>query len=106
MELTDARPVPRRSAIERERAQRSIVRQTVRVLVALVILATLLFYAVASLLPIYWMVVTSLKLSEAVLEIPPKLLPIPLSFDAYTRLAAFPSALRWFINSGIAVSAV
>jgi multiple sugar transport system permease protein len=49
--------------------------------------------------PLYWAVITSLKRERDVLDSPPSWLPIPISFNAYTRVLTESGLLRWYFNS-------
>ncbi len=49
--------------------------------------------------PLYWAVVTSLKRENDVLANPPSLLPIPLTFNAYSAVLTESGLLRWYFNS-------
>lgn len=71
-----------------------------------VVFAILIAYALASYLPIYWMVVTSLKANNALLKVPPEWLPNPFTLNSYTRLLSFPNTGRWFLNSFVVVGSI
>ena len=49
--------------------------------------------------PLYWAVITSLKRESNVLARPPSWLPIPISFEAYTKVLTESGLLRWYFNS-------
>ncbi|HVU10044.1 MAG TPA: carbohydrate ABC transporter permease [Phototrophicaceae bacterium] len=51
------------------------------------------------LLPLWWMVSTSLKAHQYILHTPPDLFPNPISFESYTRLGQEIDLLRTFFNS-------
>jgi len=51
------------------------------------------------LLPFLWMLSTALKGNQYVLSMPPQLLPNPLTFESFTRLAELYPMLRIFGNS-------
>lgn len=54
------------------------------------------------LIPVYWMLVTSLKTNDAVFQVPPDLIPLPPSVESYTT-AVFsdPDIARGLMNSAI-----
>lgn len=61
------------------------------------ILATIVY-----LIPVYWMVVTSLKTSEAVFRVPPDLIPLPATVESYaTAVFSDPDIARGLLNSAI-----
>lgn len=50
-------------------------------------------------LPFVWMLSTSLKSQEYILETPPQLIPTPITFESYARLAERIDLTRVFFNS-------
>ncbi|MEU6247847.1 carbohydrate ABC transporter permease [Glycomyces sp. NPDC047010] len=58
--------------------------------------------AAVYLVPVYWMVVTSLKAGDAVFRVPPDLVPLPPTVESYTR-AVFsdPDIARGLANSAV-----
>lgn len=61
------------------------------------ILATIVY-----LIPVYWMVVTSLKTSDAVFRVPPDLIPLPATVESYaTAVFSDPDIARGLLNSAI-----
>lgn len=50
-------------------------------------------------LPFMWMLSTSLKSQEYILETPPQLIPTPITFESYARLAERIDLTRVFFNS-------
>jgi multiple sugar transport system permease protein len=58
-----------------------------------------LFMAGVWIFPLYWAVITSLKRESAVLADRPSWLPIPFSFEAYSRVLTESGLLRWYFNS-------
>ncbi|MCB0057735.1 MAG: carbohydrate ABC transporter permease, partial [Caldilineaceae bacterium] len=61
-----------------------------------------LLIVVAYLFPVYWMAATSLKSSAAVFETPPRLIPWPPDFAAYSMAVLNnPLALRSIFNSAV-----
>jgi len=71
-----------------------------RLLAASATLLTLLF-GLVWVFPVYWMLVTSLKSDTDTTLLPPKLLPSPIDFSAYTYILANSPILRWYANSVI-----
>lgn len=68
--------------------------------------ATLVALALIFLVPVLWMVITSLKTYTAAQQIPPSWLPNPLSGYGYEQIlnnSANP-VLRWFLNSMVAAT--
>ncbi|MFI5925952.1 carbohydrate ABC transporter permease [Micromonospora sp. NPDC051543] len=68
--------------------------------------ATLVALALIFLVPLAWMVITSLKTYTAAQQIPPSWLPNPLSGYGYEQIltnSANP-VLRWFLNSMVAAT--
>jgi len=59
------------------------------------------FMALVWLFPLYWAVVTSLKLEEQTITKPPQLLPNPVSFASYARVLGESNIWRWYLNSAI-----
>jgi multiple sugar transport system permease protein len=72
-------------------------RRTRRRLAAAGVVATVVY-----LIPVYWMVVTSLKTSDAIFRVPPELIPLPPAVESYSR-AVFndPDIARGLANSAI-----
>ncbi|SDK62266.1 multiple sugar transport system permease protein [Glycomyces sambucus] len=58
--------------------------------------------AAVYLIPVYWMVVTSLKTGDAVFRVPPDLVPLPPTVESYTRAVfADPDIARGLANSAV-----
>lgn len=90
---TLARPVtPSR---EQGAAGRVLLRGGLKSFVYLV----LIVWALVSLLPVYWMITTSIKASTVLLQIPPQWIPSPISFDSYDTLLQGSELPRWFFNT-------
>ena len=53
------------------------------------------------LLPVYWLLVTSLKPANETFAYPPTILPREITFDAYAQLLDSPELLRALVNSVI-----
>jgi multiple sugar transport system permease protein len=88
------------SAIEEAKRQQFRERQLHRIGIGLTY-AVLTVWAALIFLPLYWMFSTSLKAGEAVFQVPPQMIPSPISFQAYQRLLTYPHTFRWFLNSAI-----
>ncbi|PIJ63370.1 carbohydrate ABC transporter permease [Mesotoga sp. H07.pep.5.3] len=58
-------------------------------------------YLIAALLPLYWVVVTSLKGPREIYTFPLKYLPSKLSFESYSKLFGFANFGVYFRNSAI-----
>lgn len=63
--------------------------------------ATLLtvLFALVWVFPVYWMVVTSLKVDTDTVVVPPSLFPKPIDFTAYTYIIQNSPIGHWYINS-------
>lgn len=59
----------------------------------------MLFLVAIMLLPFAWMLSTSLKQTQYILETPPQLLPNPATFDSYVALSERINLTRTFFNS-------
>lgn len=59
----------------------------------------MLLLVVLMLLPFAWMISTSLKAQQYILETPPRLIPDPLTFESYTSLAERMDLARIVFNS-------
>ncbi len=81
---------PRKTGSARDRAIR-------RWLAGIGVVATAVY-----LIPVYWMIVTSLKTNDAVFRVPPDLIPLPATVESYAA-AVFrdPDIARGLINSAI-----
>lgn len=81
---------PRKTGSARDRAVR-------RWLAGIGVVATAVY-----LIPVYWMIVTSLKTNDAVFRVPPDLIPLPATVESYAA-AVFrdPDIARGLINSAI-----
>lgn len=66
-----------------------------RILVYAVFVALVLII----LIPLWWMVSTSLKTQQYILHTPPELIPNPVSFDSYVQLAERINLTRTIFNS-------
>jgi multiple sugar transport system permease protein len=56
-------------------------------------------FAAAWVFPLYWIVVTSLKSEQSTIEVPPKLIPWPPTFDAFAYVFQNSPFLRWYANT-------
>lgn len=59
----------------------------------------LALYLVAAILPLYWIVVTSLKGPKEIYTMPLRYLPTPLTFASYAKLFSISSFAQYFRNS-------
>lgn len=83
-------PAGRATGSGRDRAVR-------RWLAGLGVLVTVIY-----LVPVYWMVVTSLKTNDAVFRVPPDLIPLPATVESYaTAVFRDPDIARGLTNSAI-----
>jgi len=74
-------------------------------------IALAIFFAIASLVPLYWMIVGSFKVQRVALAYPPELIPLHPSLVNWERLLIDRPTIRWLLNSivvagGIAVASV
>lgn len=70
-------------------------------------LTVLTLLALASLLPLYWMITGSLKLQQNAMSVPPELFPSAPTFANYQKLFfGSKPVLRWFFNSLGVASAI
>lgn len=58
----------------------------------------LTFWALLSLLPLYWMFITAFKSQTLVLSMPPQFWPRPATLDNFARLMGTTPLLRWMLN--------
>jgi multiple sugar transport system permease protein len=58
-------------------------------------------WAVAILMPIYWMILTAFKPESLLLEMPPQLIPRNPVFTNFTQLFDVAPIARWYLNSTI-----
>lgn len=70
-----------------------------RLIVRLILYAIMLALVLIILIPLWWMVSTSLKTQQYILHTPPDLIPNPLSFESYAQLAQRINLIRTFFNS-------
>lgn len=63
-------------------------------------------WALASLLPLYWMFVTAFKPPTIVMSLPPKLVPDPFTTINFFRLFDRAVVLRWIANSSLVSTSV
>ncbi len=63
--------------------------------------ATLLtvLFALVWVFPVYWMVVTSLKVDTDTIVVPPTLFPKPIDLTAYTYIIQNSPIAHWYVNS-------
>jgi multiple sugar transport system permease protein len=66
----------------------------------------LVAWACVSLLPVYWMLSTSVKASTSLLTVPPQWIPNPLSFEHYETIFKLSSLPRWILNTAFVSAAV
>ena len=70
-----------------------------RVLSAVIVHGLLIAGSFMALLPFFWMVITSLKVPEAMFTMPPQWLPEPVTFQNYERLFTLIPFARQFFNT-------
>lgn len=67
----------------------------------IIAICVLIFWAVLSLMPLYWMVSISFMKIVTLLRMPPSLIPIPFTIENYVRLIGKSLLPRWELNSTI-----
>jgi multiple sugar transport system permease protein len=68
--------------------------------------AVLIAWACVSLLPVYWMLSTSVKASTSMLTVPPQWIPSPLSLEHYEAIFKLSALPRWILNTAFVSAAV
>lgn len=74
--------------------------------VRVVVYAILIVWACLSLLPVYWMLSTSVKASTSMLAVPPQWIPNPLSLEHYEAIFKLSALPRWIFNTAFVSAAV
>lgn len=69
-------------------------------------LAVVIFIAILLLLPIFWMIVGSLKIQRVALAYPPEFFPRNPTFENWERLLIDRPSLRWMLNSFIVAGGI
>jgi multiple sugar transport system permease protein len=64
----------------------------------------LVFFALATIMPLIWMVSTAFKPNDLVLKLPPEIIPSQPTIENFQIFFAQPQALRWILNSVIVVT--
>ena len=59
----------------------------------------IIFFALLSLFPLYWLITSSFKASAAIYKMPPDWFPSSWALDNYTALFKNQPAFRWIFNS-------
>ncbi len=80
---------------------RDVAFRVARIALKVVVYGILVVWACVSLLPIYWMLTTSIKAATTVLSVPPQWIPNPISlvhYEAIFKLSALP---RWVFNTAL-----
>lgn len=99
---TAVRPLTSAPAVEREAFAGPVARGVAKGIVY----AVLVIWAMVSLLPVYWMITTSIKASTVLVQIPPEWIPNPISLDSYQTLLQHSDLPRWFLNTAFVSAAV
>ncbi|HEV8638274.1 MAG TPA: carbohydrate ABC transporter permease [Chloroflexota bacterium] len=71
-----------------------------------VVYALLVVWAGVSLLPVYWMLSTSVKAATSMLTVPPQWIPYPLSLEHYQRILELSALPRWLFNTAFVAAAI
>src|SRR4029077_5498272 len=72
----------------------------------LVAYGCLVVFAVATLMPLIWMISTEFKPNDLVLKLPPVLIPSDPTLDNFRIFFAQPQAWRWIFNSVFVVTII
>jgi multiple sugar transport system permease protein len=72
-----------------------------RLLLRVMAYAVLTAWAACALLPLYWMVSTSLKSASVVMKMPPEWFPAAPTLENYRLLFRRAAMARWFLNSAL-----
>ena len=102
---TTARPAAELSDLERARPDGLLIRGTRRTATVLAY-ALLLLFALATVLPLIWMLSTAFKPNEMVLAMPPVLIPTSPTLEHFATFFKQPHAWRWILNSAVMVTAL
>jgi len=68
--------------------------------------ATLLLFALLSLVPLYWMVISTFKSQASLATFPPEWWPSSWTLDNLRRVVRIPHIWRWIFNSTVVAAAV
>jgi multiple sugar transport system permease protein len=80
---------------------RDVAFRVARIVLKVVVYGILIVWAGVSLLPIYWMLTTSVKAATTMLSIPPQWIPHPLSLDHYQTILKLSALPRWVFNTAV-----
>lgn len=98
--------VPDLSTAERSAGQAVVANMLAYRIGRAVAYMLLILMAIASLMPLYWMMTTSLKGQASYLRQPPEMFPADPTFDNFTQLFANPNMNRWIFNSAFIATSV
>lgn len=65
-----------------------------------------LILAILSLIPLYWMIISSFKIQKTAIAYPPQWFPVNPTLDNWERLLVGRPSLRWLFNSFVVASGV
>jgi multiple sugar transport system permease protein len=83
-----------------------VASKTPRIALRIVVYGILLVWAGVSLLPVYWMLTTSIKAATTMLSLPPQWIPRPISFVHYQTLFELEALRRWIFNTAFVSTVV
>ncbi|MGH2562655.1 MAG: carbohydrate ABC transporter permease [Thermomicrobiales bacterium] len=89
------------SARPRARASWLPTSRTLHIGARVLVYAVLVAWAGIALLPIYWMLTTSVKSSTSMLSLPPQWIPNPISLDHYRTIFQESDLPRWIFNTAL-----
>ena len=96
-------PLPRKNRVEQIR---EIAGKTLRFLLKAIVYSILVAWACVSMLPLYWMLSTSIKAATTMLDMPPQWIPRPISLEHYRRLFELTAFPRWVFNTALVSTVV
>jgi multiple sugar transport system permease protein len=95
----------RRTTIDRSRSE-STFRRVARYAFDSIVYAVLIAFAFATLLPLVWLISTAFKPNALVMQMPPKLIPNPLTLHNFVAFFHQMNVWRWILNSVVVVTLV
>jgi multiple sugar transport system permease protein len=94
-----------RSAGDRAQSE-TVVRKAARYTFDGLVYAFLIAFAAITLLPLLWLISTAFKPNALVMQMPPELIPNPITLHNFVAFFRQMNVWRWILNSAIVVTAV
>lgn len=91
---------------EREVSFAGVVSVIGRTVLRIVVYAILVAWACVAILPIYWMLTTSIKAATTLMIMPPQWIPRPVSWEHYQRIFEIDAFPRWVFNTAFVSTVV